>query len=489
MNSSNGSSSTMRWRVKLYELESQGNWLDQGTGYVSCQHVQNLGCHALVVFDEKIRNILLESPITADGLYELQGSSIVMWREHCPAGEVDYALSFQDTAGCDAMWSKISAISQQCKYNRDMNGFRSNVMSDSNAIAEDHEQSLTVECNSEIAEDFVDSRIFNCDDGGRLNGGNNHANGKLLVDSPNKSPVSPAANSAEILIPTLPNFNTSNLDAILEKLSGLLPNHREKYALLVCESDNEMLKALLTLFMQLEVDKDLNMEHLRKCAEIARWILLLNDSSILEFFVNSEDNFYKLGGILEYDQAIVGVDPAIASYRLFLSQNAKLKQVIPCPVGARNQHVGIHPDLISTIHRMFRLNYLKDVMLPPNEDIFMGHYSSAINSMIAFDALAIVDGLCEDCEYLRNILLVIGQDSSPVNGTQVAPMDTSDGSNEFDSSNAQAHIRQYASGDCAQAPCSRSDAIAFLRELMFLTRSLTFQKRYVLLLPVIVCFT
>ena len=234
MSSPSGPSATMRWRVKLYELEFQGNWLDQGTGYVCCQHVQNLGCHALVVFDEKIKSVLLESPITADGLYEMQGSSIVMWREHCPAGDVDYALSFQDTAGCEAMWSTISAILQQCRYQRDMNSFRP-----SNETNAEIREQITIECGEVAAEEF-DSRVYNCDDGDRLSGGNMRSHGKFLVDSPNKSPVSPAANVDNIL-PSLPNFSLENFDSILEKLSGLLPNHRESYALLICESDNAML--------------------------------------------------------------------------------------------------------------------------------------------------------------------------------------------------------------------------------------------------------
>ena len=27
------------WRVKLYQLDEDGAWLDQGTGYASCQNV------------------------------------------------------------------------------------------------------------------------------------------------------------------------------------------------------------------------------------------------------------------------------------------------------------------------------------------------------------------------------------------------------------------------------------------------------------------
>ena len=30
------------WRVKLYQLETEGTWLDQGTGFVSCKNKGNV---------------------------------------------------------------------------------------------------------------------------------------------------------------------------------------------------------------------------------------------------------------------------------------------------------------------------------------------------------------------------------------------------------------------------------------------------------------
>ena len=235
------------------------------------------------------------------------------------------------------------------------------------------------------------------------------------------------------------------------------------------------------------------MVNLRKCAEIARCILLLNDASILEFFVNSEDNFYKLGGILEYDVAMVGADPRMANYRQFLLNNAKLKELWPCPGGIRKYNNRINPAIIATIHRLFRLNYLKDVLLPPNEDIYMGHYSSALSSMISFDALAIVDGLCNDGDYLREILLVISQDASHLNNSNVSVGSTQttvivsspcanssmmDVENKWMGDDAVVQDKRHETPSVHElVPCTRSDAIAFLRELLFLTRSLAFQKR------------
>ncbi len=93
------------WRVKLYQLESEGAgaWLDQGTGNVICKsvvHAAGPPRPAIVIESEdESQPPLLQSKIQTDDVYERQGESIIMWRESDYAREVDYALSFQDTAG------------------------------------------------------------------------------------------------------------------------------------------------------------------------------------------------------------------------------------------------------------------------------------------------------------------------------------------------------------------------------------------------------
>lgn len=112
------------WRVKLYQLDSEGAWQDQGTGLVSCKFVASKEGPAIVVTNDEEENsnnsnILLESKIKFDDaydeLYVKQGASIIMWKEEDDiAASVDYALSFQDTEGCNAIWDIIREI--QCQH-------------------------------------------------------------------------------------------------------------------------------------------------------------------------------------------------------------------------------------------------------------------------------------------------------------------------------------------------------------------------------------
>lgn len=70
-------SAEQKWRAKLYELESTGSWLDQGTGYVALViNSTTLHCPALVmVSEEEDGKVLLESKIQSDEQYEKQGGT------------------------------------------------------------------------------------------------------------------------------------------------------------------------------------------------------------------------------------------------------------------------------------------------------------------------------------------------------------------------------------------------------------------------------
>lgn len=93
------------WRVKLYELESSGTWIDLGVGYVSLKEVDEFKGPALCVMNEgdRGRPILISKLLTED-LYEKQGETIILWKEQTQVSTVDYALSFQDPRGCHEIW-------------------------------------------------------------------------------------------------------------------------------------------------------------------------------------------------------------------------------------------------------------------------------------------------------------------------------------------------------------------------------------------------
>ena len=62
------------WRIKLYELEEQGAWIDKGTGFVQCKVVPTVGGPALVIRNEaNDGEVFFQSKIQVDDVYEIQG--------------------------------------------------------------------------------------------------------------------------------------------------------------------------------------------------------------------------------------------------------------------------------------------------------------------------------------------------------------------------------------------------------------------------------
>ncbi|MBA0753746.1 hypothetical protein Gogos_020265 [Gossypium gossypioides] len=107
-------------RVKVYRLNDDGKWDDQGTGHVTVDYLEMIAYViiqrsedlALFVFDEEDNETLLSHHISPDDIYRKQEDTIISWRdsEYC----TDLALSFQENTGCSYIWEHI------CKAQRNM---------------------------------------------------------------------------------------------------------------------------------------------------------------------------------------------------------------------------------------------------------------------------------------------------------------------------------------------------------------------------------
>ncbi|GAA6080939.1 serine/threonine-protein phosphatase 4 regulatory subunit 3 isoform X1 [Tachysurus ichikawai] len=99
--------SDTRRRVKVYTLNEERQWDDQGTGHVSSAYVDRLNGIALLVRAEADGSLLLESKINPNTAYQKQQDTLIVWSE---AENYDLALSFQEKAGCDEIWEKICQV-------------------------------------------------------------------------------------------------------------------------------------------------------------------------------------------------------------------------------------------------------------------------------------------------------------------------------------------------------------------------------------------
>lgn len=92
-----------RNRVKVYHLNAEGTWEDQGTGYASIND-KCIYCHA----EEQGDQLILEAPISMEDIYQRQGETIISWND--PAIGMDLALSFQEAENCQQVWEELCNV-------------------------------------------------------------------------------------------------------------------------------------------------------------------------------------------------------------------------------------------------------------------------------------------------------------------------------------------------------------------------------------------
>ncbi|KAF6982845.1 hypothetical protein CFC21_001179 [Triticum aestivum] len=95
-------------RVKVYRLEDNGKWDDQGTGHVTIDYIEGSKDLALAVVDEEDNDTLLLHNITPDDIYRKQEETIISWRD--PEKALELALSFQEAESCSFIWENMCTI-------------------------------------------------------------------------------------------------------------------------------------------------------------------------------------------------------------------------------------------------------------------------------------------------------------------------------------------------------------------------------------------
>lgn len=321
------------WRVKLYQLEAGGVWIDKGTGFVSCLHTHTIMSGknenttrpvpvtaSLFVKREEDLSILLQSTIQYEDAYERQGESIIMWRETNPIShqEIDYALSFQEAGGCDAIWDSILEIQSYCN--------------------------LHLQCQSQ--EEHNDSYDLQ------------------YTLSPDQSQDSTILTS---LFLGLPSVCIENLDEIKHKITASFNSQREVYASLILDQDGRYLRDVLSLSQLCEEANDL--KTCSRIAEILKGFIFLNNSAVVELFLET-DIFPQVAGAMEFDPTLL----SRPSYREIVAKSPKGPQ---CVLGLNfgKYHM---PNMVQ---KLFRVKLLKDLMIRPLLD---DTGAAAMNNLLVF---------------------------------------------------------------------------------------------------------
>ncbi|KAJ8560458.1 hypothetical protein K7X08_022318 [Anisodus acutangulus] len=101
-------------RVKIYRLNDDGKWDDQGTGHVNVDYIERSEELGLLVVDEEDHETLLLHRISADDIYRKQEDTIISWRD--PEYSTELALSFQEMTGCSYIWDHICSVQRNMHF-------------------------------------------------------------------------------------------------------------------------------------------------------------------------------------------------------------------------------------------------------------------------------------------------------------------------------------------------------------------------------------
>ncbi|KAJ1946742.1 Platinum sensitivity protein, partial [Linderina macrospora] len=168
--------------------------------------------------------------------------------------------------------------------------------------------------------------------------------------------------------------------------------HRDKLvSFLVNNNYFEQLRELHETCEDLEATDELH-----QIFVIMQRIILLNDSSVLECIVRDR-NILAVVGMLEYEP-----QHAVerGTYREFLRNNSRFKQVVPIPDAAME----------SKIHQTFRLQYLKDIVLPR---ILDEGTLTIINSLIFFNHIEIANYFQQNHAFLKELFDILHESDDP----------------------------------------------------------------------------
>ncbi|VAH14788.1 unnamed protein product [Triticum turgidum subsp. durum] len=253
-------------RVKVYRLEDNGKWDDQGTGHVTIDYIEGSKDLALAVVDEEDNDTLLLHNITPDDIYRKQEETIISWRD--PEKALELALSFQEAESCSFIWENMCTIQLE---------LQSKILGSHEVRPQRTVKSL------EAPRDSL-------------------SRGKSLAFE-------------------LPPLELSSLPVILKTILLCDVTQQTRLADLILK-DRDFFPKIVNLFRTCKGLGD--MDGLHKIFRLVKGIILLNSAAIFDK-IFSDDFILDIIGVLEYDPEARNVQ----NHSAFLKEHAVFKEAIP----------------------------------------------------------------------------------------------------------------------------------------------------------------
>ncbi|KAI5356779.1 putative PH-like domain superfamily protein [Septoria linicola] len=196
---------------------------------------------------------------------------------------------------------------------------------------------------------------------------------------------------------SLPEPTIGKLEEVVDAIRQIAntPAGRDALSKYIMSPDQMYILKLAPVLKELEENEEV--QELHRLCTIMKHIILLNDTSIIEFIV-TDQAIMGVVGALEYDPDFPSHR---ANHRQFLSDKSKFKEVVKFD----------HPDVTKKIHYTYRLLYLKDVVLAR---ILDDPTFSVLNSLIFFHQVDIINHLQGNRNFLHDLFAIFtNEDEAP----------------------------------------------------------------------------
>lgn len=343
---------TKKWRVKLYRLNENGQWDDNGIGFVFC-------ANKLEKDDIKINKLIMINEITYEEMFSIdinkdtvdfhnQRGTIMTWKTSEDKIDDDTAISFQEKEGVTEIMKHILICEGK----------------------NPNDERLLMEIQSEI---YLEASIQNLPNLVR----------ELNIDM-----------GEEKLIDFITYLKNNDCKFIIEL--GELLNEEEKKIenLRTTTSSNKSNDNINIInenetksndYNQKQIYKDFPMENIHYIFTIFKNLVLIGDKELLELLI--DDNLYLITfGALEYDFETMKSVP----HRKYFKDIVKFKN----PLNIDDQSI------LKKINQNLRLTYLRDTALSRLID---DNSVKTINLMIQLNNNDLIQFFLNDNKYFENL--------------------------------------------------------------------------------------
>jgi len=352
-----------------------------------------------------VHKILEEHQHQQEPAYSRSGqSTIISWVE--PRESIDLALSFQSIDGCDFIWEQIKNAQRRNSMSIDADNKEGDAMMMNNKIFSKNELNNNNNNNMRSPFDLEDlendDNHLNHDGSGGPEGDlvdgfnhqrNQHIRGNIdeygeftgksfYYEGDDSQSAGHHHHQFHRAAPAkLPEPTLSELSNITKVLNECSPFQRESIASMILNTP-DYLKRLLSIFTTCEDLED--EEGLHEMYRCVKGMVMLNEANLFDCMF-SEEFVWEVVGSLEYDPDVPAENRT--HHRDFLRNVAVFKEVVPITNEVTK----------AKIHQTYRIQYLKDVILPSvlDEQVFQ-----TLHSIMLFNNAEVVRELDEDPLFL-----------------------------------------------------------------------------------------